>query len=85
MTFSVTVSASISKIPIADAVTRVINIRSKQPYDIYIGNLRYHPQKYPQTKWGNPYAKFMKKLGRDDVIDTYSFSRKNSRMFPLNS
>jgi hypothetical protein len=40
LTFSVTVSASISKIPIADAARRVINIRSKQPYDVYIGNLK---------------------------------------------
>jgi hypothetical protein len=29
------------------------------------------PQKYPQTKWGNPYAKYLKKLGRDRVIKMY--------------
>jgi hypothetical protein len=34
--------------------TRVINIKSQQPFDVYIGNrIRFHPQKYLQTKWGN--------------------------------
>ena len=52
--------------------TRVINIKSKQPFDVYIGNrIRFHPQKYPQTKWGNPYAKYLNKLGRDKVIKMY--------------
>jgi hypothetical protein len=52
--------------------TRVINIKSKQPFDVYIGNrIRFHPQKYPQTRWGNPYAKYLKKLGRDRVIKMY--------------
>ena len=52
--------------------TRVINIKSKQGFDVYIGNrIRFHPQKYPQTKWGNPYAKHLKMLGRDKVIKMY--------------
>jgi hypothetical protein len=52
--------------------TRVINIKSKQPFDVYIGNrIRFHPQKYPQTRWGNLYAKYLKKLGRDRVIEMY--------------
>jgi hypothetical protein len=50
-------------------VTRVINIRSKEPYDVYIGNIvRYHPDKYPQTIWGNPWAKELRKYGRDRVL-----------------
>ena len=52
--------------------TRVINVKSKQPFDVYIGNrIRFHPQKYPQSKWGNPYAKYLKRLGRDKVIKMY--------------
>jgi hypothetical protein len=52
--------------------TRVINIKSKQPFDVYIGNrIRFHPEKYPQTKWGNPYAKYLKKYGRNKVIKMY--------------
>jgi hypothetical protein len=39
---------------------------------VYIGNrIRFHPQKYPQSKWGNPYAKYLKRLGRDKVIKMY--------------
>jgi hypothetical protein len=50
----------------------VINIKSKQPFDVYIGNrIRFHPQKYLQSKWGNPYAKYLKKMGRDKVIKMY--------------
>jgi hypothetical protein len=53
--------------------TRVINIKSKQPFDVYIGNrIRFHPRKYPQTKWGNPYAKYLKKYGRNKVISMYT-------------
>lgn len=52
--------------------TRVINIKSKQPFDVYIGNrIRFQPAKYPQTKWGNPYAKYLKKYGRNKVIKLY--------------
>jgi hypothetical protein len=52
--------------------TRVINIKSKQHFDVYIGNrIRFHPQKYPPSKWGNPYAKHLMKLGRDKVIKMY--------------
>jgi len=51
---------------------RVINIKSKQPFDVYIGNrIRFHPEKYPQTKWGNPYAMYLKKYGRNKVIRMY--------------
>jgi hypothetical protein len=32
--------------------TRVINIKSKESYHVYIGNrIRFHPQKYPQAMW----------------------------------
>jgi hypothetical protein len=49
--------------------TRVINIKTLEPYDVYIGNLvRFHPERYPQTKWGNPYSKYLKKYGREKVI-----------------
>jgi hypothetical protein len=52
--------------------TRVINIKNKQPFDVYIGNrIRFHPEKYPQSKWGNPYAKYLKKYGRNKVIKMY--------------
>jgi Schitoviridae RNA polymerase len=52
--------------------TRVVNIKNKQDFDVYIGNkIRLHPQKYPQTKWGNPYAKYLKRLGRDKVVTMY--------------
>jgi hypothetical protein len=52
--------------------TRIINIKNKQDFDVYIGNrIRFHPQKYPQTKWGNPYAKYLKKYGRNKVIRMY--------------
>jgi hypothetical protein len=52
--------------------TRVINIKSRESFDVYIGNrIRFHPQRYPQTKWGNPYAKDLKKLGRNKVIKMY--------------
>jgi hypothetical protein len=52
--------------------TRVINIKNKQPFDVYIGNrIRFHPEKYPQSKWGNPYAKYLKKYGRNKVIKLY--------------
>ena len=51
---------------------RIINIKNKQPFDVYIGNrIRFHPAKYPQSKWGNPYAKYLKKYGRDEVIKMY--------------
>jgi Domain of unknown function (DUF4326) len=51
----------------------VVNIKSKQPFDVYIGNrIRFHPQKYPQTKWGNPYAKYLKKYGRNKVVKMYT-------------
>ena len=49
--------------------TRVINIRSGEPYDVYIGraNRRYG---LPQSPWANPY-----KIGRDgsreEVIARY--------------
>jgi hypothetical protein len=44
--------------------TRVINIKTLEPYDVYIGNfVRFHPEKYPQTKWGNPYSKYLKNMG----------------------
>jgi hypothetical protein len=59
-------------------VTRVINLRNiKKEYPngidyIYIGNkIRFHPDKYPQTKWGNPWAKDLKKYGRDKVMAMY--------------
>jgi hypothetical protein len=52
--------------------TPVINIKNKQPFDVYIGNrIRFHPEKYPQSKWGNPYAKYLKKYGRNKVIKMY--------------
>jgi Domain of unknown function (DUF4326) len=52
--------------------THAVNIKSKQPFDVYIGNrIRFHPEKYPQTKWGNPYAKYVKKYGRNKVIEMY--------------
>ena len=52
--------------------TRVINIKTLEPYDVYIGNLvRFHPEKYPQTKWGNPYSKCLKKYGREKVIEMH--------------
>jgi hypothetical protein len=52
--------------------TRVVNIKSKQPFDVYIGNrIRFYPKKYLQTKWGNPYAKYLKNYGRNKVIKTY--------------
>jgi hypothetical protein len=52
--------------------TRIINIKSKQSFDIYIDNrIRFHPKKYPQSKWGNPYAKYLKKYGRNKVIKMY--------------
>jgi Domain of unknown function (DUF4326) len=52
--------------------TRVVNIKSKEHFDIYIGNrVRFHPYKYPQTKWGNPYAPLMKKYGRGKVVAMY--------------
>ncbi len=37
--------------------TRVVNLRNEKPIGyVYIGRLnRYHPKKYPQTKWGNPF------------------------------
>jgi hypothetical protein len=38
----------------------------------YIGNrIRFHPQKYPSSKWGDPYAKYLKKYGRNKVIKMY--------------
>jgi hypothetical protein len=53
--------------------TRVININSKQDFDVYIGNrIRFHPLKYPQTKWGNPYVNNLKKYGRKKVISMYT-------------
>ena len=52
--------------------TRIINIKSKQDFDVYTGNrIRFHPRKYLQTKWGNPYAKYLKKYGRNKVIRMY--------------
>lgn len=43
---------------------RVINIKSKEPYDVYIGNrIRLRPQK------GNPYS--VKKYGREKAIQLY--------------
>jgi hypothetical protein len=52
--------------------TRVINIKTLEPYDVYIGNfVRFHPEKYPQTKWGNPYSKYLKKYGRERVIEMH--------------
>jgi hypothetical protein len=52
--------------------THIINIKSKQTFDVYIGNrIRFHPEKYPQTKWGNPYAKYVKKYGRNKGIEMY--------------
>ena len=52
--------------------TRVINIKTLEPYDVYIGNfVRFHPEKYPQTKWGNPYSKYLKKYGREKVIEMH--------------
>jgi hypothetical protein len=50
--------------------TSVINIKSKEPYDVYIGNrIRFHLQKYPQSTWGNPYS--VKKYGREKAIQLY--------------
>jgi Schitoviridae RNA polymerase len=50
--------------------TRVINIKSKESYDVYIGNqVRFHPQKYPQSIWGNPYK--VKRYGREKAIQLY--------------
>ena len=53
--------------------TRVVNCTGgNRNYDVYIGNrIRFHPQKYPQSKWGNPYSKNLKKLGRERVIEMY--------------
>ncbi len=53
--------------------TRVINLRKEKPPGyIYIGNLvKYHPDVYPQTKWGNPWAKDLRKYGRDKVVAMY--------------
>jgi hypothetical protein len=52
--------------------TQVINIKNKQHWDTYIGNkVRFHPDRYPQTKWGNPYARYMKTYGRDRVVEMY--------------
>jgi Domain of unknown function (DUF4326) len=46
--------------------TRVINIKSKKPYDVYIGNrIRFHPQ----SMWGNPYS--VKKYGREKAVQLY--------------
>ena len=58
--------------------THVINLHNrKKEYPngidyVYIGNLIWrHPDKYPQTKWGNPWAKDLKKYGRDKVVAMY--------------
>lgn len=49
--------------------TRVINIKSKESYDVYIGNqVRFHPQKYPQSIWGNPYKVKNMEEGKHPVI-----------------
>jgi hypothetical protein len=42
--------------------TRVVNCTGgNRNYDVYIGNrIRFHSQKYPQSKWGNPYSKYLK-------------------------
>lgn len=40
--------------------TTVINLHRKPTpyYDIYIGQrIRFHPNKYPQSKWGNQFTK----------------------------
>ena len=50
--------------------TSGINIKSKVSYDVYIGNqVRFHPQKYPQSIWVNPYK--VKKYGREKAIQLY--------------
>ena len=52
---------------------RMIIMATYLSNDVYIGNrIRFHPQKYPQTKWGNPYAKCLKKYGRNKVIKMYT-------------
>ena len=41
---------------------RVINIKSKEHFDIYIGNrVRFHPEKYP-------YAPLLRKYGINRVV-----------------
>lgn len=52
--------------------TRVINCKGGyEKYDVYIGNrIRFHPKKYPQSKWGNPF-KIGKDGTREEVIIKY--------------
>ena len=49
--------------------TRVVNIRSGEPYDVYIGRATWS-RRLAQSKWCNPY-----RVGRDgsreDVIERY--------------
>jgi hypothetical protein len=51
---------------------RVINCKGgHENYDVYIGNrIRFHPEKYPQSKWGNPF-KIGKDGTREEVIIKY--------------
>jgi Domain of unknown function (DUF4326) len=53
--------------------TKVINLHNEKPPGyVYIGMKdRFHPDKYPQTKWGNPYHRYIKKWGREKVIKRY--------------
>ena len=50
----------------------------KNLLDVYIGNKnRFWPLKYPQTKWGNPYSKYLTKWEREKVIEMYREYIKN--------
>lgn len=50
-------------------ITKVINIRSKEPYDVYIGR-RNAAWNLPQSKWANPF-KLNKGEPRGSTIDKY--------------
>jgi hypothetical protein len=38
---------------------------------IFRNRIRFHPGKYLQSMGGNQYAKYVKELGRDEVIEMY--------------
>jgi len=52
--------------------TTVINIKHKVPYDVYIGRLiRFHPKKYPQSPFANPFPVKKDDSNRDEAIKKY--------------
>ena len=58
-------------------VTRVINIKDKKSFDIYIG--RYNPR-YGSSKWRNPF-KIGKNGTREEVIIKYrEYALNNSEL-----